>query len=137
MSGFSAVMPPPAGADSLGCASPADLARARRLVRRRGAGAGLDEEVVADLVLAVNEVLTNALVHGGPPVLLHLYPAGDTWVCHVQDGGRVALDPLTGTTSPAALSEDGYGLWLARQLCADVDISTHASGTHVRLHMPV
>ena len=40
---------------------------ARRLVRARGADRGIDPDVVDDMALAVTEVLTNALLHGGPP----------------------------------------------------------------------
>ena len=131
---LSAVVLPPRGATTLECASGMDVAGARRLVRTRGAEAGLDPDVVADLALAVTEVLTNALVHGDPPALLHLYESGATWVCHVHDSGRGPMDPLVGLVPPGQPSDHGYGLWLARQLCAAVDVGTDGSGTHVRLH---
>ena len=134
LAGLSAVVPPPPGATSIDCASPADVAGARRLVRSRGAEAGLDPDVVADVALAVTEVLTNALLHGAPPALLHVYQESATWVCHVHDGGRGPMDPLIGLVPPAQPSDHGYGLWLARQLCAAVDIGNDRSGTHVRLH---
>lgn len=128
------VVPPPSGATTMDCSSPADVAGARRLVRSRGAEAGLDSDVVADMALAVTEVLTNAIVHGGPPALLHVYDEAGTWVCHVSDGGSGPLDPLVGLVPPSLPSDHGYGLWLARQLCAAVDVGTDPSGTHVRLH---
>ena len=134
LAGLSAVVPPPPGATSIDCASPADVAGARRLVRSRGAEAGLDPDVVADVALAVTEVLTNALLHGAPPALLHVYQESATWVCHVHDGGRGPIDPLIGLVPPAQPSDHGYGLWLARQLCAAVDVGNDRSGTHVRLH---
>ena len=86
------------------------------------------------MALAVTEVLTNALLHGAPPALLHVYDAGATWVCHVEDGGLAPMDPLAGLLPPAEPSDHGYGLWLARQLCAAVDVGHDRSGTHVRLH---
>ena len=52
---------------------------------------------------------------------------------YVRPGGRV-LDPFAGFAPPAAPSDHGYGLWLARQLCDAVDVDVDASGTHVRLH---
>ena len=134
LAGLSTVKHPPADATTIDCSSPADVAGARRLVRARGAEAGLAPEAVDDLALAVTEVLTNALVHGESFVLLHLYDAGATWVCHVQDGGRGPLDPLAGLLPPAQPADHGYGLWLARQLCAAVDVGNDRSGTHVRLH---
>ncbi len=134
LDGLATVVPPPPEATTIDCSSPADIARARRLVRARGAEAGLDTDVVADVALAVTEVLTNALLHGEPPALFHVYDEADTWVCHVHDKGREPMDPTTGLVPPAGLSDHGYGLWLARQLCAAVDVGNNHSGTHVRLH---
>lgn len=128
------VVPPPPGAATLDCSSRTDVARARRLVHKRGAELGLDAGVVDDLASAVTEVLTNALLHGDPPVSLHLYDEGATWVCHVHDRGPGPLDPLTGVLPPAEPSDHGYGLWLARQLCTAVDVGHDRTGTHVRLH---
>ena len=84
---------------------------------------------------AASEVLTNALVHGSPPVLVHLYEEADMWVCHVQDGGGLPVDPLAGVVPPDDPSDHGYGLWLARQLVAAVDVGSDTTGTHVRLHV--
>jgi anti-sigma regulatory factor (Ser/Thr protein kinase) len=134
LAGLSAVRLPPPDATTIDCSSPADVAGARRLVRARGAEAGLSSQVVDDLALAVTEVLTNALVHGDSFVLLHLYDEGATSVFHVHDGGRRPLDPLAGLLPPARPADHGYGLWLARQLCAAVDVGHDRSGTHVRLH---
>lgn len=128
------VVPPPPTATTIDCSSPADVSRARRLVRNRGAELGLDPDVVEELVMAVSEVLNNALLHGAPPVVLHEYEAGPTWVCHVHDGGRRPVDPLAGLLPPTEPTDHGYGLWLARQLCTAVDVGTDRSGTHVRLH---
>jgi anti-sigma regulatory factor (Ser/Thr protein kinase) len=137
LAGLAAVVPPPADATTIDCSSGADVASARRLVRTVGGEAGIEPWVVDDMVLAVSEVLTNALRHGEPPALLHVYEEGATWVCHVTDGGRGLLDPFAGLLPPGEPSDHGYGLWLARQLCAAVDVGTDRSGTHVRLHARV
>jgi anti-sigma regulatory factor (Ser/Thr protein kinase) len=126
---------PPADAMTLDCSHHSDVALVRVLVRARGADLDLDRGVVADLELAVTEVLTNALVHGSPPVLVHVYDEDPTWVWHVQDGGALPLDPLAGLLPPAGPAEHGYGLWLARQLVAAVDVGCDDTGTHVRLHV--
>jgi anti-sigma regulatory factor (Ser/Thr protein kinase) len=135
LTGLATVTAPPALAPTLTTMSVADLAQARHAVRSLGAGLGLDQDVVADLALAVTEVLTNALLHGAPPADLHVYDAGPTWVCHVHDRGPGPVDPLVGLLPPALPADHGYGLWLARQLCAAVDVGSDASGTHVRLHV--
>lgn len=131
---LAAVVAPPERAVTLDCASPSDVALARRMVRLHGAEAGLHPDLVADMALAVTEVLTNALVHGDPPALVHIYDEEATWVCHVQDGGAGVADPLTGLLPPTEPADHGYGLWLARQLCAAVDVGNDRTGTHVRLH---
>ncbi len=131
---LSAVTLPPPEATTLDCSSPADVAEARRLVRASGAELDLARDLVEDVALAVSEVLTNAILHGEPPALLHVYQSGPTWVCHVQDSGHDLLDPLVGLLPPTMPSDHGYGLWLARQLCAAVDVGSDATGTHVRLH---
>jgi anti-sigma regulatory factor (Ser/Thr protein kinase) len=133
--GLASVTPSPAGAAALRCEGPADVSAARRFVRDHAARAGLHADAIDDLALAITEVLTNALTHGRPPRLLHVYDAGATWVCHVHDSGPGPDDPFTGFTPPSALSDHGYGLWLARQLCDAVDVGVDATGTHVRLHV--
>lgn len=134
LDGLATVAAPPDDATTLDCASTADLGLARRLVRHRGSEVGLGSDAVADMALAVTEVLTNALVHGDAPARLHLYADGATWVCHVHDAGTEPIDPLAGLLPPALPSDHGYGLWLARQLCTAVDVGHDPTGTHVRLH---
>jgi signal transduction histidine kinase len=90
-----------------------------------------------DFVFAANEIATNALTHGRPPVIVRLHHADGTWLCVVTDDGRGLHDPYAGVDSPLPGNPDarGRGLWLARQLCERVTISTGAdgAGTTVRL----
>ena len=132
--GLATVTNAPAGAKVLRCDGPADISGARTFVRDHATRAGLDAATIDDLVLAVNEVLTNALTHGQLPGRLHVYDGGDTWVCHVQDGGTGPGDLFAGFAPPTVPSDHGYGLWLARQLCVAVDVGVDTTGTHVRLH---
>ena len=134
LAGLAGVVQPPSGATTLVCHTGADVSNARRLVHDLGAEAGFERDTVDDVALAVTEVLANALLHGAPPVALHVYDEGESWVCHVRDGGRGPIDPLAGLLPPDEPSDHGYGLWLARQLCTAVDVGTDDSGTHVRLH---
>jgi anti-sigma regulatory factor (Ser/Thr protein kinase) len=101
---------------------------------RGGTAAGLSEARTADLVLAVNEIATNSLVHGGgrSRLLLWLVPGGV--VCEIRDLGRID-DPLVGRIRPAPSRKDGRGIWLANQLCDLVQIRSTPRGTRVRLHV--
>jgi anti-sigma regulatory factor (Ser/Thr protein kinase) len=93
-------------------------------------------DVVQDLLLAVDEMVSNAVRHGRPPVGLRLWTAPDRIVCTIADGGPGWDDPFAGY-GPAHgddLSRGGMGLWLARQLCDHVDIGSGVgAGVEVRL----
>jgi anti-sigma regulatory factor (Ser/Thr protein kinase) len=127
----------PASARSMTCHSAADLPAARRFVQGELRRVGLTEPVADDVVLAVSELLSNALSHGRPPVRLSTYAedlAGGNPVlaCHVDDAGRAPVDPLAGYAPPRGLGVHGRGLWMARQLCDSVQVGADHTGTHVR-----
>jgi anti-sigma regulatory factor (Ser/Thr protein kinase) len=90
----------------------------------------------ADLVLAANEVATNALRYGRPPVRLRLWVRADRCLCTITDRGPGIHDPFAGYIWPGALSHPpthGMGLWLARRLCDRVDIVDGPDTCTVRL----
>ena len=97
----------------------------RQAVATSLAGVPAEREETEDFLLAVDEMTSNAVRHGGPPVSLRLWQAEDRIVCTIADGGPGWDDPFAGY-GPAHgedLSRGGMGLWLARQLCDHVDIS--------------
>jgi anti-sigma regulatory factor (Ser/Thr protein kinase) len=97
--------------------------------------AGLSEQRVRDLVIAVGELAGNTLVHTAGPGTFALWAAGGEVICQIQDGGWIK-DPLAGTTCPdPAAPGGGRGLWIVRQLCDRVEIRTGPAGTTFRLHM--
>ncbi|MGY2130342.1 anti-sigma factor RsbA family regulatory protein [Blastococcus sp. SYSU DS0617] len=98
-----------------------------------------DADLVEDFLLAVDEMVSNAVRHGLPPVSLRLWTTADRIVCTIGDGGPGWDDPFAGY-GPAHgddLSRGGMGLWLARQLCDHVDISGGPDGTGVRVRLTV
>jgi anti-sigma regulatory factor (Ser/Thr protein kinase) len=105
---------------------PATLSATRRTVQTWAQRAGLDREGIDDLVLAVSEAATNAIVHsGGPMVHIRLREADERVVVEIADegvfraSGAVERDPAIG----------GRGLPL---LLALVDEVTFAPGTERR-----
>lgn len=112
----------------------ADLPAVRSLVATHAQDLGLAAGRVGDLVLAVNEVATNSLRHGGGQGLLRLWDDGGELVCEVRDAGRI-LDPLTGRRRPSGSARGGRGLWMAHQLCDLVQLRSAESGTTVRMRM--
>ena len=113
----------------------ADLIALRHAVAAELAAVGGPREVVEDFLLAVDETTSNAVRHGAPPVGLRLWTSADRVVCTVTDHGPGLDDPFVGY-GPAHgddLSRGGMGVWLARQLCDHVDISSGPDGVTVRL----
>ena len=115
---------------------PSTLRDVRALIGAHAARTGLAQERIADLLLAVNEIATNSLLHGGGRGTLRVWREDDALVCEVRDEGRIE-DPLAGRRRPASDSEGGRGLWLANQLCELVQVRTLPAGSIVRLHTRV
>ena len=112
----------------------ADLAEIRRLVAARAHAAGLGAERGEDTVLAVNELATNSVRHGGGSGTLRIWQDAATLVCEVADRGHIE-DPLVGTRRPRNAQVGGYGLWLTHQVCDLVQVRSGELGTTVRVHM--
>jgi anti-sigma regulatory factor (Ser/Thr protein kinase) len=110
------------------------LSSIRALVAEHARQAGVSELRAGDLVLATHEVATNSVRHGGGEGLLRVWHDRDTVVCEVSDGGQLD-QPLAGRARPELDSGDGWGLWLANQLCDLVQLRTLPDGSVVRLHL--
>jgi anti-sigma regulatory factor (Ser/Thr protein kinase) len=110
------------------------LVTVRENVALAARAAGCDAERIADLVLAVNEVATNAVEHGSGDAHLALWtgPGTRELLCEVHDDGPLA-DPLPGLRSPHPSDPRGRGLWIARQLCDLLHVWGDTAGTHVRI----
>lgn len=131
---FDAPLPEPPGPAHEVVFEEGPLHGLRRFVAEHGARAGLAPAQMADLVLAVNEVATNSLRHGGGRGLLRIWQDGDALICEIRDWGRT-WNPLAGRERPTTETEGGRGLWLANQLCDVVQLQSFPTGSIVRLHM--
>jgi anti-sigma regulatory factor (Ser/Thr protein kinase) len=106
----------------------------RWLVGRAADEAGLDPMRTADLVLAVHELATNTVRHGGGRGTLRIWREPDALLCEVADAGRIH-QPLAGRERPLAGQPGGRGLWLVNQLSDLAQIRCFEAGSVVRLHM--
>ena len=112
-----------------------ELRDARALVAVHAAMLGLDRPRLDDLLLAVSEVATNSVRHGGGTGHLRVWRDADALICEVRDAGHIT-DPLVGRRRPVANVEDGgFGVWLAIQCCDLVQVRSFPEGTVVRLHI--
>jgi anti-sigma regulatory factor (Ser/Thr protein kinase) len=110
------------------------LARARELIADEADKANLSSGRSTDLVIAVNELVTNSIRHGGGGGKLRVWREDNALVVEVRDSGRIE-EPLAGRIRPAPLAAGGRGLWMVNQLCDLVQIRSGPEGTDVRLRM--
>jgi anti-sigma regulatory factor (Ser/Thr protein kinase) len=96
--------------------------------------AGLAEKRIAHLVLAINEVASNSVRHGGGRGDVRFWRHDGRLVCEIRDGGHVT-DPLAGRELPATEEPGARGLWIANKLCDLVQIRSYEWGTIVRLQL--
>ncbi|TDB78177.1 MULTISPECIES: ATP-binding protein [unclassified Micromonospora] len=100
--------------------------------------AGLDGQRLDDFVLAVNELITNAVRHGGGQGWLRLWRHTGEIVCEVADhGGGISAQRLSDRSRPAPETAGGWGLWLARELSDTMEVDTGPAGTTVRISASV
>ncbi len=109
----------------------AEVGAARDLVVRHAVAAGLDEERVWAVGLAVQEVAA-AVAGAAGSGHLRVWRDPAALVCEVRDPGLVA-DPMTGRRQPPPGQPDDRGLWLANQLCDLVQVRSTEAGTTVRV----
>jgi anti-sigma regulatory factor (Ser/Thr protein kinase) len=111
------------------------LGELRALVAAESAGAGMSPARVDDFVIAVNEVATNSVMHGGGRGIARIWCEVDDMVCEIRDAG-VITDPLVDRTRPDRDPLDARGLWTVNGLCDLVQLrSSPGEGSVVRLLM--
>jgi anti-sigma regulatory factor (Ser/Thr protein kinase) len=87
---------------------------------------------VENVVLATHEAVSNALLHGRPPVVLRLWVRPGGLTVTVTDTGIGPSDPFVGLLPPTPPNGAGLGLWISHQL-VDVTHRRHPDGYTVRL----
>jgi anti-sigma regulatory factor (Ser/Thr protein kinase) len=111
-----------------------DLAPVRQFVAEHAPRLGVASDRIDDYVLAVNEIATNVLRHGGGVGEARIWATDRRVVCEITDSGTAAGNFL-GFLRAGPGAERGHGLWIARQICDLLEMRTGPSGTTVRLHM--
>jgi anti-sigma regulatory factor (Ser/Thr protein kinase) len=110
-----------------------DLRTLRGEVERFAAGHGLAGLPLYRFVVAVNELTTNAVRHGGGTGRLELQRLGTGLRCRVVDQGPGMPSGWAGDRPPEPRNPHGRGLWLARQIAVTLEIDSRQSGTSVTL----
>lgn len=121
----------PAVATVRGVTAPG-VAAVRHRVTDAAVSAGLDSDSAEQFTIAVNEVVINAIQHGGGTADVTIEVGPGAVAVTVRDhGGGMSADVSPRLPSPQTLG--GRGLWLVQRLCTDVTIDTSGAGTVVTL----
>jgi anti-sigma regulatory factor (Ser/Thr protein kinase) len=131
---FDGELPPPSLQPMEVTFTSQDLHRMRDFVQGQALSAGLATDRAADLMLAVSELATNSVLHGGGRGTLRTWRDSNAFLCEVHDGGAIH-EPLVGRRRPTIDDASGRGLWLVNHLCDLVQIRSLPSGNVVRLYM--
>lgn len=115
----------------------ADLPRLRLGIETSAAQAGLTEPRRSEFLLAVHEVVDNAVRHGGGRGHLRLQRRDGVLRCQVTDAGPGFGDQAIPTGQSDFDTAAGRGLWLVHQLADQVAISTGSAGSVVSLTVPL
>jgi len=100
----------------------------------------LSQEVVADVLLALDEAVSNAIRHGsrGGEQVLVTVESDDEWVeMTVRDGGPTPRLPHLPAGPPPVLQTGGRGLWLILQLVDEVRLQRIEDGTRLTMRRRV
>jgi anti-sigma regulatory factor (Ser/Thr protein kinase) len=106
----------------------------REFIGRYAAEAGLGERRTVDLQLAINELTTNAVVHGAGRGTLAVWSEPGLVVAQIRDGGA-ARQRLAGRVPPPPDRLGGRGLVLVNYVSDLVRVHTSPAGTTVRLYL--
>lgn len=109
-----------------------EITALRHDLRRHAEAVGLRGDPLDDLVTAVNELVTNAVRHGGGRGALRLTLADDSLVADVSDRGEGFAGGLpVAAGPPPADVPGGRGILLARRLTDTLLISEGPDGVTV------
>jgi anti-sigma regulatory factor (Ser/Thr protein kinase) len=95
---------------------------------REMAAAGVPQPRAGAMLIAADEVLSNAHRHGGGARSLRAGRVGERFVCEIADMGRGHDDPLVGYLPPKPQDAGGGGLWVARQLTERLELAPSPGG---------
>ncbi|MFE7093095.1 ATP-binding protein [Streptomyces erythrochromogenes] len=114
----------------------ADLARTRIQVELHTSRiTPLSEPRRAQFVLAVHEVMCNAVRHGGGEGTIRLFRKADSLCCRVDDQGPGFDENTIPLTQPSLDAPAGRGLWLVRELTDRMDVARCAGGAGITFAM--
>ncbi|MFC4120469.1 ATP-binding protein [Nonomuraea zeae] len=119
----------------LRCPISADLDRIRGMVRLHARSSGLRGHRLDDLVLAVNEAVTNVLDHGGAAGTVTTRGDAHAITVEVLDMAGALTPEHLAAPMPDPPGSCGYGLWIIQYLCDEVDVEQRDGRSRLTLRM--
>ncbi|HEX6920688.1 MAG TPA: ATP-binding protein [Actinomycetes bacterium] len=101
-------------------------ALARQFLRERSCPPHA-RQVLDEAVLLVSELVTNSVLHGGPPIIVAVDCAGDSLQVRVRDGEQALPAPR----HAASTDESGRGLELVDLISTEWGVDPEPDGKHV------
>ncbi|MFE0629581.1 anti-sigma factor RsbA family regulatory protein [Streptomyces sp. NPDC058864] len=123
----------PSRALAFGFAEPR-LAEARHAATAEARRLGLAGDRLAEFSLAVGELTTNSVLHGGGSGVVRVWAEDGHVVCEVHDRGRLT-DLLAGRRPASRDRPHGRGLLLVHRIADLVRQRTTADGTTIRAYL--
>jgi anti-sigma regulatory factor (Ser/Thr protein kinase) len=99
---------------------------ARRYARLWASNEGLPKMVVDDVALVVTELVTNAVLHGEPPIEVDLTNRSGRVRGNVSDGSTVLPRQI-----PAPDERGGFGLRIVESRTANWGVTPHEGGKSI------
>ncbi|WP_460497580.1 anti-sigma factor RsbA family regulatory protein [Glycomyces tarimensis] len=112
----------------------ATLDNARWFLTSYGRTVGLSASQLVDLEIAVTELITNSISHGGGSGTLRVWTDAGQLACEISDAGHIT-DPLVGRRPASEGQLRGRGLLLVNQVVDLVRMHTGRLGTTVRIYL--
>lgn len=113
-----------------------DISVIRHEAQTRLIASGFRGDRLHGFVLAVNEVITNVVLHAGGQGRIEIRVEDDSVWCTVTDSGPgIPQRYLRPPDVPEAFEVGGRGIWLAYALCDEVTMATGPIGTTLGLRM--
>jgi anti-sigma regulatory factor (Ser/Thr protein kinase) len=91
---------------------------ARRAIQDAAGGTQLQRQDLENLLIGASEAVTNAILHGLPPITMKVWADNDRMIVTVHDHGDGPADPYVGLVPKSSTSsgQGGLGLWIVDQL---------------------
>jgi anti-sigma regulatory factor (Ser/Thr protein kinase) len=112
------------------------IGRICTLVRVACVDAGVAPRDAEDLLIAVSEIAINAISYGGGHGAIAVHRVAGGVVIEIHDDGPGLPANFALDQPPPGGVDELHGLWLARLMCREFDITSSPRGVNVRMFTP-